>query len=363
MKEKLKALFQLKGQLPKRTTLIIEISGLLFFLLLWYLLTYPFVSPKISYNASFGQAPYTYEWTGPDGYKKTVIDEQKSTDLELTGLKTGEYNVTISDSRKNSVKASIILDEKTGDASVTELPDSLLGIDMTSQIYNSIVDKGTLPRPYKVLASFKELHFDDLLLMNTYYSIKLNVLGYIEAIVLSLLIGFIIGLLPFFRSLMSKYIDAIRFVPLAAVTGIFIAWFGIEMNMKVQFLAFGIIVFLLPVVVQRIDEVDKIYSQTAYTLGASGWQIVRHVYWPHVTSKLIDDVRVLTAISWTYIIVAELVNADSGLGKLIFVARRQSRLDKVFALLIIIIVIGILQDLLFKWIDRMLFPHRYVKNK
>jgi NitT/TauT family transport system permease protein len=197
------------------------------------------------------------------------------------------------------------------------------------------------------------------MLYNTSYSVLLNILGYIEAILFSIIVGFIIALFPFFRGLLSRYIDAIRFVPLAAVTGLFIAWFGIELNMKVQFLAFGIFVFLLPVVVQRIYEVEEVYKQTAFTLGASSWQTIRYVYWPHVLSRLIDDIRVLTAISWTYIIVAETVNKESGIGALIFTARRHSRLDHVFALLLLIIIIGFIQDLIFVRLDKRLNPHKY----
>lgn len=226
--------------------------------------------------------------------------------------------------------------------------------------FSGLVGKSILPDPISVLASFKELHFEDLLVRNTLYSIKLNFFGYAEAIAVSLLLGFIIGLFPVVKSIFNRYIDAIRFIPLTAVTGLFIAWFGIETNMKVQFLAFGIIVYLLPVVVQRISEVDFIYLQTSYTLGASKWQIFKSVYWPFVTSKIFDDIRVLTAISWTYIIVAELVNKTGGVGALIFTAARQSRLDKVFAILFVIVLIGILQDKLFKWLDRKFFPFKYV---
>lgn len=226
--------------------------------------------------------------------------------------------------------------------------------------FSGWVSKAILPTPLAVITSFKELHFQDFLVRNTLYSIKLNVFGYIEAIGLSLLLGFIIGLIPFFKSLLNRYVDAIRFVPLTAVTGLFIAWFGIETNMKVQFLAFGILVYLLPVVVQRITEVDRIYLQTSYTLGASNWQIFKSVYWPFVTSKIFDDIRVLTAISWTYIIVAELVNKTGGVGALIFTAARQSRIDKVFAVLFVIIIIGILQDKLFQWLDKKLFPFKHV---
>jgi NitT/TauT family transport system permease protein len=95
-------------------------------------------------------------------------------------------------------------------------------------------------------------------------------------------------------------------------------------------------------------------------MGASNWQMVRKVYWPFVTSRIFDDIRVLTAISWTYIIVAELVNKTGGVGALIYTAARQSRLDKVFAILLVIIIIGVLQDRLFVWLDKVLFPY---KNK
>jgi NitT/TauT family transport system permease protein len=226
--------------------------------------------------------------------------------------------------------------------------------------FTGFVGKSVLPDPWSVLYSFKELHFNDMLVRNTFYSIKLNFLGYAEAIAVSLLLGFIIGLFPIIKAVLNKYVDAIRFIPLTAVTGLFIAWFGIETNMKVQFLAFGIIVYLLPVVVQRISEVDIIYLQTSFTLGASKWQIFRSVYWPYVTSKIFDDIRVLTAISWTYIIVAELVNKTGGVGALIFTAARQSRLDKVFAVLFVIIIIGILQDRLFYWLDKKLFPYKHI---
>ena len=154
-----------------------------------------------------------------------------------------------------------------------------------------------------------------------------------------------------------------RFVPLTAMTGLFIAWFGIENNMKVQFLSFGIIVYLLPVVAQRVLEVEEVYVQTIYTLGANSWKTIRHVYIPYVFSKIFDDIRVLVAISWTYIIVAELINKSGGIGALIFTASRQSRIDKVFAILFLIIAIGFIQDKIFAWLDKKLFPFKYVSSK
>jgi NitT/TauT family transport system permease protein len=216
-----------------------------------------------------------------------------------------------------------------------------------------------LPSPGSVISSFPSLHMDDALILNLIYSIKLNVLGYMEALLVCIPLGFAIGLLPFLHGVLSKYIDAIRFLPITALTGLFIAWFGIENNMKVQFLAFGISVYLLPVVVQRVMDLDHVYQQTAFTLGASKWQMIKTVFIPGVLPKLSDDIRVLTAISWTYIIVAELLTRTGGVGAMIFTSAKQSRIDKVFALLLVIVLIGFLQDKLLVWIDKMLFPHKY----
>lgn len=225
------------------------------------------------------------------------------------------------------------------------------------------VSNSFLPLPWKVLTSFADLHYQDGLIVNTWYSIKLNVLGYVEAILISIPLGFIIGLFPVCRELFRKYLDSFRFIPLTAITGLFIAWFGIGDQMKINFLAFGILVYLLPVVVQRIYEVDDVYVQTSQTLGAKDNQIISSVFIPAVMSKVIDDIRVLVAISWTYIIVAELLNKTGGIGALAYTAARQSRIDKVFAILIVIIVIGIIQDKLFLMLDKFLFPFKYVSKE
>jgi NitT/TauT family transport system permease protein len=217
-----------------------------------------------------------------------------------------------------------------------------------------------LPSPTDVLTCIPELHFKDAMVRNLGYSMYLNVAGYLEAVAICLPLGFLIGLFPLFKGLFSRQVDAIRFIPLTAITGLFIVWFGIEDTMKIQFLAFGIIVYLLPVVVQRVDGVERVYQQTAFTLGASTWETIRTVFFPAVFSKLFDDIRVLVAISWTYIIVAEMVNKTGGIGAMLYSAARQSRIDKVFALLFLIILVGFIQDKIFKALDKKLFPYKHV---
>jgi len=352
--------FKINHQLPNKTSALIEISGFVLILLIWYLITANIGKPTVDYTNS---SKYYLTDSIYNSIKRPDIDTKNQTDTLICRYKANHYQWFVDGNAIDGETRSECKIRKNGnyfietiDFSGKKINSDTLKVTLRKK---SLVQRGVLPSPYSVIASFKELHFQDLLVRNTLYSIKLNLLGYLEAIIISILFGFIIGLIPFFKSMLNRYIEAIRFLPLTAVTGLFIAWFGIETNMKVQFLAFGIIVYLLPVVVFRISQIDTIYLQTAYTMGASNWQLVRRIYWPFVTSRIFDDIRVLTAISWTYIIVAELVNKTGGVGALIYTAARQSRLDKVFAILLVIIIIGVLQDRLFVWLDKVLFPYKH----
>ena len=214
------------------------------------------------------------------------------------------------------------------------------------------------PSPISVLNSFQELYDKDRLMTSLMYSCKLNMYGYAEAVALSLPFGYIIGLFPISREAVRKPLDTLRFLPLPAMTGLFIAWFGIEDNMKVQFLAFSIAAYLIPVVVQRIQEVPEVYVQTIKTLSNSRWAVINTVFIPAGIEAIYEDIRVLVAISWTYIMVAELVNKTDGLGAMIYLAARQGRTDKVFAILLVITLIGLIQDKLFVIFGKFFFSYK-----
>ena len=228
-----------------------------------------------------------------------------------------------------------------------------------------IVPSGILPTPAKVLGAFGDLMSDNELFKNLCLSLGYNFGGYIIALAIALPFGFLIGLYPVLNAAFKAQVDAIRFIPLTAITGLFIVAFGIGASSKINFLAFGIIIYLTPIIVQRISEVSDVFLKTVYTIGATDWQTIRTVYMPAVLSKLSDDIRVLTAISWTYIIVAEGIASQGGLGSLIYnVGRKQGRPDKTFAILIIFILIGLVQDRLFVYLDKRFFPHKYqIKEK
>jgi NitT/TauT family transport system permease protein len=221
------------------------------------------------------------------------------------------------------------------------------------------VTPSLLPPPFKVLQAYPVLHFKFALVRNLGYSCYLNGMGYLEAVAVCLPLGFVIGMLPLFEGMFSKQVDAIRYLPLTALTGLFMVWFGIDDMMKIQFLAVGIMVYLLPVVVMRVREVPVIYQQTAFTLGASKWEMFATVFFPYVKSKVILDIKVLVAISWTYVTIAEMQHDVGGIGAMAVSTAKQGMVDKTFAILTVILIVGFIQDKLFIGLDWLLNPQKY----
>lgn len=228
----------------------------------------------------------------------------------------------------------------------------------------NIISPKILPNPVDVLKCIPGLITENNLFGNMWYTVRLNLLGYVYALVIAIPMGFMIGIYPLMRSMFQKPFEAIRFLPLPATSGIFIAALGLGFNMKAWFLAVGILIYVLPVVTQRVldlqnpaNEKDNVYLQTAKTLGMTKWQMFRYVYWPYVIEKVYDDIRSLVAISYTYVTIAECLNKEGGIGACISTLTRQSRIPEVYCLLFTIIVIGILQDQIFKVMKPVLFPH------
>jgi len=222
-----------------------------------------------------------------------------------------------------------------------------------------LINNHVMPTPQKTWNAFLDMKVNDNLVSNILFSVRINLVGYVKCILVALIVGFAIGLSPRVRKMFSQQVNALRFVPITALMGIFIAISGLTITTKINFLAFGIWVYLVPVVVQRIDEVNVTHLQMMKTLGAGFWQTVRFVTWRSVIARLSDDIRILVGISWTYIIVAELAGIQGGLGSLIFLGERQSNVGKVYAVIFIIVAIGIIQDALFRLIDRLLFKFKY----
>jgi NitT/TauT family transport system permease protein len=150
----------------------------------------------------------------------------------------------------------------------------------------------------------------------------------------------------------------LRYMPISAFIPLLIWYLGIYETQKIAFLFIGVFVYLLPVVVNAIRAVPEELVQTALTLGASKLQVIYSVLVPAALPDIFDSFRVMNAILWTYVILAEAVNPEGGLGYMVELARTHQKVSWSFAGLIVIGGIGLLTDFILRGISSLLFRWR-----
>lgn len=169
-------------------------------------------------------------------------------------------------------------------------------------------------------------------------------------------LGVLMGASPRIDAAISPLTDPLRYAPITAFLPLFIMWFGIDETMKIAFLWFGGVVYLVPMVRDAVRAVPLDYLVQAEDLGFAPHETIRHVLVPLAMPRIVDAVIVDFGIAWTYIVVAEYVNAREGLGMLIQTARRLSATDRVFAVIAVILALALLTDASMRHLKRRLFP-------
>ena len=221
--------------------------------------------------------------------------------------------------------------------------------------YGNIVPSVILPSPTEVLRAFPVLHFEEALVRSALGSLRRVTLGFALAAAVSIPLGIVMGTFPAIKHFFNPLLDPLRFLPISALVPLFIVWFGIDELQKVVFLFVGIFVYMLPLIVEAVDNVEEVYLQTATTLGATKGQLIRHVLIPGSLPAIGEALRVMNGIGWTYVIMAEVINARYGLGYLITTAGKRSHVDQIFALVLVILFIGVVTDWMIRFINVKLF--------
>jgi NitT/TauT family transport system permease protein len=214
-----------------------------------------------------------------------------------------------------------------------------------------------LPSPAEVLKAFPGLHFDQGLVRSAVTSFTRVTLGFSLAVIVALPLGIYMATFPpiaaFFRplALIGAYVPIVVFVPLT------LAWFGLNETQKVGFLFIGCFVALLPLVIKSISKVPAAYLDVAVTKGATQWQLVRHVLFPVAQADIWDNLRAVYGVGWGWIILAEVVNAERGLGYLISISERRGHTAAIFAIIMVIVLIAVACDQVWRLGGRLLFPY------
>jgi NitT/TauT family transport system permease protein len=205
-----------------------------------------------------------------------------------------------------------------------------------------------LPTPLKVWGAFVSLWQSGTLPKDIVFSLFRVLSGFLLAAIFSIPIGALMGTFASVRSLLEPIIGIVRYMPAPAFIPLLILYFGLGELPKVLLIFIGTLFFNTLMVMDAVKFVPKDLIETTYTLGGKRWQVLLNVIFPYIYPSIIDACRVNMAASWNLVIVAELVAATEGLGKRISIAQRFLKTDEIFAGLIVIGLIGLSIDLLFR---------------
>ena len=170
--------------------------------------------------------------------------------------------------------------------------------------------------------------------------------------------GFAMGLSTRCRGVLDPVVELLRPVPPLALIPLFVVWFGVGEEGKVNLLLFASVWIMVIAARSRVLAVSPAKVSAAYSLGASKAQVLRHVILPNALSEIFTGVRVASGVCWGTLVAAELLSASSGLGFTIFKARQFFRLDLMLSAVILISVLGVGMDMLIRAAEKRLIPWR-----
>jgi len=171
-----------------------------------------------------------------------------------------------------------------------------------------------------------------------------------------ILVGIPIGFLPYLRSLFGPFVAAFSLIPPLAVLPILFIVFGLGETSKIVLIVFGVAPFLTRDVALAVAAIPREQIVKAQTLGASTWAMMVHVIFPQVLPRLFDSLRLSLGAAWLFLIAAEAIASEGGLGYRIFLVRRYLSMDVILPYVAWITLLAFLMDWLLAQAARLTSP-------
>jgi NitT/TauT family transport system permease protein len=222
-----------------------------------------------------------------------------------------------------------------------------------------IVSPYALGSPAEVFGSFPSLWFDRALTRNLAVSLWRVLQGFGLAVLVGVPIGILCGAFKRVDAFFAPISIFGRNVPVVALVPLALLWFGTGEAPKIGFLFIACVAFVLFDASRAVGDVASDYLDTAYTLGASRWQTLLKVVIPLAMPDIFNSIRLLFGLAFGYIIVAEALDMDSGIGVLIMQSQRRGPREHVYLILLFITVVAFVLDRVLYFVQRRLFPYRY----
>ena len=232
------------------------------------------------------------------------------------------------------------------------------GLTLGATPETRIVSPVVLPSPGEVLKSIPTLFTERALVASTAATLRRVLTGFGLAILVGVPLGILAGAYRIFDALTGPISVFLRNIPVAVLIPLTILWFGIDETQKTMFIFIATAPFIFFDAARAIAGVHDRYVETAQTLGATPSQIVMKVLIPLALPDIYNSLRNLFGLAFGYIMLAELVNAEHGLGYLLMASQRRGLTEHIFAILIVIGLLAYGIDRLLYWFQLGLFPHR-----
>jgi len=219
-----------------------------------------------------------------------------------------------------------------------------------------------LPPPWQVLAQLGEWYRDGDLLGDIVVSIARVLGGFCVAALVAVPLGVLVGTFAPVRAFLEPLTEFTRYLPAVAFIPLIMLWVGIDESAKVAVIWVGVFFQMLLLVAGDVARVPDAPIEAARTMGATNEEIIKYVLIPAARPAILTTLRGAMSLAWTYLVVAELVAANSGLGYAILKAQRFLLTDKIFAGILLIGLVGLLTDQAFRWLHKRCFPWHHLRG-
>ncbi len=219
-----------------------------------------------------------------------------------------------------------------------------------------LVDPVFLPKPHHVLIElFRQLGTGDYW-SHIWISVFRVTAGFLLACLLGIPIGIFAGAFRAGSAVLEPPVEFIRYMPAVAFIPLIMVWVGIGEWAKILLIFIGCFFQVVLMTADITRRVNPDLLHVSCTLGANRWQAISTVLIPAIRPELVTMMRLMLGWAWTYLVVAELIAVNSGLGYAIMKAQRFLNTEQIFSGIIVIGLLGLFSDRLFAILHKRLFP-------
>jgi NitT/TauT family transport system permease protein len=216
----------------------------------------------------------------------------------------------------------------------------------------------TLPRPSDVLETFKQLYASGLLFKHMVPSLTRLAVGAAVGVTAGVIIGVLIGLFSYVRAGLVPLVAAIFPIPKIALLPLFVIWFGIDEGSKYALIAFGTFTPTVVATYGAVDNVDRTLIRMGQSFGLSWFSIVRKIVLPGAMPGILSGLRISLAIAIILLVAAEMLGAEYGIGAYILEAGSLYDLERLFAGVVILSMLGVFVSAVIGAVERYLLNWR-----